>query len=193
VGEGPDVAVRLAYRVETSPAGANSTISYSALEIEGVSIEEVEAFASETPLPVNLKPRSGPKREGSILLPQDASAFELRYLVRRATERTPGELRVRLPCAILDLKIEETRTGLFSSSVVLPAGLQVVDSYPAHSVPGEGGTYHWELPLVPAFLSFRASTGTALFTPSRLATMAVAVLLLAVGTVGVRRARSHRP
>jgi hypothetical protein len=193
VGDGPDVAVRLAYRIEASSNGAAQTISYSALEIGGVAIDEVSAYASETPLQVDLKPRSGPNRAGSILLPQGTEAFELRYLVRRAAERTPAGLRVRLPCAILDLKIEETRTGLFSSSVALPAGLKIVDGYPAHSVAGEGGTFHWELPLVPAFVSFRASSGAALFTPPRIATIAVVVLLVAVAAVGVRRARSIRP
>ena len=67
VSDGPDVAVRLTYRIE---ANESESISFSALEIDGVAIDEVAALASETRLPVSLQPRSGPKREGSILLPE---------------------------------------------------------------------------------------------------------------------------
>jgi hypothetical protein len=190
VSDGPDVAVRLSYRIE---AYESESISFSALEIDGVAIDEVAALASETRLPVSLQPRSGPKREGSILLPEGTEAFELRYLVRRAAERTPSGLRVRLPCAILALRIDETRTRLFTSSVAVPDGLKVVDSYPAQAVAGERGTFQWELPLVPSFLSFRASSGGEIFTPFRLATAGVVILLVAVGALGVRRARSPRP
>jgi len=189
VDDRTDVAVRLAYRIEPS---TRETISFSSLEIDGVALEEVEAFASGTSIPVELEPRTGPKRVGSIHLPQGTDTFELRYVVRGGAERKGDSLRVRLPCAILDLSLEE-KSGLFSSSVALPDGMQVVDGYPAQSVTVAGGTHQWELPIVPAFLSFRASSGTELFTPSRVATVAVLVLFLSVGVVGVRRARSVRP
>ena len=120
VGEGRDVAVRLAYRIE---APAADWVAFSALEIDGVAIEDVSAFAAETPLSVELEPRSGPKREGSIRIPKDTDAFELRYIVRGGVEAAEDGLRVRLPCAILSLPIEETRTGLFSSVIELPRGL----------------------------------------------------------------------
>jgi hypothetical protein len=190
IGEGPDVAVRLAFRVEPS---TGETVSFSALEIDGVGIEDLAASTSGTPISVKLMPRIGPKREGSILLPQGTDAFELHYLVRGGAERTEGGLRVRLPCVILDRKLAETRTGLFSSSVALPQGMQVVDSYPAQFLAGEEGAYQWELPLVPAFLSFRASSEAELFTRTRLTTLAVVVLFLSVGAVAVHRARSIRP
>ncbi|HJS75586.1 MAG TPA: hypothetical protein VJ921_14935 [Vicinamibacteria bacterium] len=190
VDDRPDVAVRLAYRIEPSTRDA---ISFSALEIGGVGIGEVEASASGTSIPVELEPRTGPKREGSILLPRGTDAFERRDVVRGGAQQKDGGLRVRLPCAVLDLKLTETRTGLFSSAVALPEGMRVVDGYPAQSVVGEGGAFQWDLPLVPAFLSFRASTGAVLFTPPRMATLAVLILLLSVGVVGVRRARTLRP
>jgi hypothetical protein len=189
VDDRPDVGVRLAYRIEPS---TRETISFSALEIDGVGLEDLEATASGTSIPVEMGSRTGPKREGSIHLPPGTDAFELRYVVRGGAERKGDSLRVRLPCAILDLGLEET-SGLFSSSVALPGGMQVVDSYPAQSVTGAGGAHHWELPIVPAFLSFRASSGTEIFTPTRVATVAVLVLVLSVGVVGVRRARSVRP
>ncbi len=190
VSEGPDVAVRLSYRIEPP---FDERVSISALEIDGVAIEEITAFASRTPLPVALEPRSGPKREGSILLPEGTREIELRYVVRRGAERTASGLRVRLPCAILGLPLERTRTRLFTSEVALPAGLSIADGFPSKSTAGADGTHRWELPLVPTFLAFRASSDFALFTPPRLATMAVSALLLAVGFIGVRRARAPRP
>jgi hypothetical protein len=190
VGEGRDVAVRLAYRIE---APAADWVAFSALEIDGVEIEDVSAFAAETPLSVELEPRSGPKREGSIRIPKDTDAFELRYIVRGGVEAAEDGLRVRLPCAILSLPIEETRTGLFSSVIELPRGLSVVDGFPSHPLAGADGAYHWELPLVPTFVAFRASSGTLVLTPPRIATTAVVVLLLAMGFVGIRRARALRP
>jgi hypothetical protein len=190
VGEGRDVAVRLAYRIE---APAADWVAFSALEIDGVAIEDVSAFAAETPLSVELEPRSGPKREGSIRIPKDTDAFELRYIVRGGVEAAEDGLRVRLPCAILSLPIEETRTGLFSSVIELPRGLSVVDGFPSHPLAGADGAYHWELPLVPTFVAFRASSGTLVLTPPRIATTAVVVLLLAMGFVGIRRARASRP
>ena len=129
--EGPDVAVRLAYRIEAPGA---DRIAFSALEIDGVAIEEISAFASETRLRVEVEPRSGPMREGSIAVRRDTSAFEIRYIVRGGAESTEDGLRVRLPCVVLDLKIQDTRTGLFSSMVQLPEGLSVVDGFPAQSV-----------------------------------------------------------
>ena len=190
VGEGRDVAVRLAYRIE---APAADWVAFSALEIDGVAIEDVSAFAAETPLSVELEPRSGPKREGSIRIPKDTVAFELRYIVRGGVEAAEDGLRVRLPCAILSLPIEETRTGLFSSVIELPRGLSVVDGFPSHPLAGADGAYHWELPLVPTFVAFRASSETLVLTPPRIATTAVVVLLLAMGFVGIRRARAPRP
>ncbi len=190
VDEGRDVAVRLAYRIE---APAAEEVAFSALEIEGVAIEEVSAFAGETPLFVALEPRSGPKREGSIRIPKDTDAFELRYVVHGGVEAADDGLRVRLPCAILSLPIEETRTGLFSSVVELPRGLSVVDGFPSHPVAGADGSYRWELPLVPTFVAFRASSRAVLLTAPRIATTAVVVLLLAMGFVGIRGARAPRP
>jgi len=190
VGEGRDVAVRLAYRIE---APAADWVAFSALEIDGVAIEDVSAFAAETPLSVELEPRSGPKREGSIRIPKDTDAFELRYIVRGGVEAAEDGFRVRLPCAILSLPIEETRTGLFSSVVDLPRGFLVVDGFPSHPVVGADGRHRWELPLVPTFVAFRASSRAVLLTPPRIATTAVVVLLLAMGFVGIRRARASRP
>ena len=190
VHEGRDVAVRLAYRIE---APAADWVAFSALEIDGVAIEDVSAFAAETPLSVELEPRSGPKREGSIRIPKDTDAFELRYIVRGGVEAAEDGFRVRLPCAILSLPIEETRTGLFSSVVDLPRGFLVVDGFPSHPVVGADGRHRWELPLVPTFVAFRASSRAVLLTPPRIATTAVVVLLLAMGFVGIRRARASRP
>jgi hypothetical protein len=187
VGEEPDVAVRFAYRIE---ARGIDRLAFSALEIDGVSIEEVAAFAGENPLPLSLEPRSGPKREGSISLPEGTSFFELRYIVRDGVRRTEDGIRVRLPCAILGLPIEETKTGLFSSVVVVPDGLSLVDGFPSHSVSGADGSYRWELPLVPTFVAFRATAKPVLLTPPRVATMAVVVLLLVMGFMGVRKARA---
>ncbi len=194
VDDGPDVAVRLAYRIEafsTGSTGGDEKVSFSALEIDGVAIEEVAAFSSGMALPVELEPRSGPKREGSIGLPNGTDAFELHYVVRRGAERAPDGIRVRLPCAILGLPLEDTRTALFTSVVEIPAGLSIVDGFPSQSAAFEGG-YRWELPLVPAFLAFRASSNAALLTPPRAATIAVAALFLVLGFLGVRRARSTR-
>lgn len=187
---GRDVAVRLAYRIEAPGA---DRVAFSALEIDGVAVEEVTAFDSETPLRVELEPRSGPKLEGSISIPKGTSAFELRYVVRGGAEATEDGLRVSLPCVILDLKLEETRTGFFTSVVEIPDGLSVVDGFPSHSVALADGSYRWELPLVPTFVAFRASSGTVLLTPPRIATTAVVVLLLAMGFVGIRGARASRP
>ena len=185
--EGADVAVRLTYRIEARGA---ERVAFSALEIDGVAIEEISAFASETPLRVAIEPRSGPMREGSIAVPKDTSAIEIRYIVRGGAEPTEDGLRVRLPCVVLDLKIQDTRTGLFSSMVQLPDGLSVVDGFPSHPLAGADGVYRWELPLVPTFVAFRASSGTVLLTPPRVVTTAVVVLFVAVGFVGVRRARA---
>jgi hypothetical protein len=189
IDQGRDVAVRLAYRIE--PPGADR-VAFSVLEIDGVAIEELSAFASETPLPVALEPRSGHKRAGSIGLPGDTSALELRYVVRDGAERTEESLRVRLPVAVLRLRIEEARSGLFSSTVDLPAGLSVIDGFPSHSVRSVDGNHRWELPLVPTFVAFRASSENVLVTPPRVATTAVVLLLLAMGIFGVRGARAAR-
>jgi hypothetical protein len=189
IGEEPDVAVRLAYRIEARGIGG---LAFSALEIDGVAIEEVAAFAGKTPLPLSLEPRSGRKREGSISIPEETSSLELRYLVRGGARRTEDGIRVRLPCAILGLSIDETRTGLFSSVIEIPDGLSVVDGFPSHFVSGADGSHRWELPLVPTFVAFRATAKPALLTPPRVATMAVVVLLLVMGFMGVRKARAAR-
>lgn len=186
-GSGKDVAVRLAYRLE---AKGIDRIGFSVLEVDGVAIEEVSAFTSGEPLPLDLEPRSGPKREGFIGIPNETKALELRYVVRGGAAPTEEGLRVRLPCAVLDLELEETRTGLFTSTVELPDGLSVVDGFPAQAIAGPEGTYRWELPLVPTFVSFRAASGTVLLTPARVATTAVILLLLGMGFLGLRRARA---
>ena len=186
---GPDVAVRLTYRVE---APGVDRVFFSALEIDGVRLEEVSAIASQEPLPVDLEPRSGPKLEGSIGIPKGTADLELRYVVRGGATVTGDGLRVRLPCPILDLKLEETRSGLFTSGIELPDGLLVIDSFPSQGTAGADGTYRSELPLVPAFVSYRVSSGEALLTPTRVATTAVVMLLLTMGVVGVRRARVAR-
>jgi len=190
IDAGSDVAVRLAYRIEAPGA---DRVAFSALEIDGVAVEDVTAFAAETPLGVELEPRSGPKLEGSIGIPKDTSGFELRYVVRGGAEATEDGLRVSLPCVILDLKLEETRSGLFTSVVEIPDGLSVVDGFPSHPVAGADGSYRWELPLVPTFVAFRASSGSVVLTPPRIVTIAVVVLLLAMGFVGIRGARASRP
>ncbi len=189
VDSSPDVAVRLAHRIA---APGVVRVHFSALEIDGVTVAEVTAFASESPLPVNLETRSGPMLKGSIGIPEESGTLEIRYVVRGGALATENGLRVRLPCAVLDLKLEETRTGLFSSTIQLPDGLRVIDGFPSHSVAGSDGSVRWELPLVPTFVSFRASSGGALLTPPRVATTAVVVLLLAMGFAGVRRARASR-
>jgi hypothetical protein len=188
VDGGRDVAVRLAYRIGALEV---DRVAFSALQIDGVAIDELSAFSAETPLSLSLDPRSGPKLEGSIILPENTSALELRYVVRGGAEPTEDGLRVRLPCAVLDLKLKDTRSGLFSSAIELPAGLSVTDGFPSNPVATDG-RYRWELPLVPAFVSFRASRGTVLLTPPRVATAAVVVLLLGMGLVGIQKARAPR-
>jgi hypothetical protein len=188
--EGRDVVVRLTYRIEAPDA---PRIAFSALEIDGVAIEEFSAFSSEAPLPLRLEPRSGPKREGFIAVPKGTSAFELRYVVLGGADWTGDLLRARLPVAVLGLGIKEPRTGLFSSTVDLPDGLSVIDGFPSHFVVSANGSHRWELPLVPTFVAFRATSETVLLTPPRVATTAVVVLLLAMGFVGVRGARASRP
>jgi len=190
VAEGRDVAVRLAYRVETSAA---DRIAFSALEIDGVAIEELSAFAAETPLPVDLEPRSGRMRAGAIDVPAETNSLELRYVVRGGADRTEDSLRVRLPVAVLGLPIEEARTGLFSSVVDLPDGFSVIDGFPSHFVVSPEGSHRWELPLVPTFVAFRASSETVLLTPPRVVTTAIILLLVAMGFVGARGARASRP
>jgi hypothetical protein len=185
-----DVAVRFTYGVESSGA---RRVGFSALEIGGVAIEEVAAFASGAPLPLGLEPRSGPKRRGWIDLPGGAAAFEFRYVVQGGAQPAGDGLGVRLPAIVLDLKLEETKAGLFSSRVEIPAGLSVVDGFPSHPLVETEGVYRWELPLVPAFVAFRASSQPALLTPPRVATAAVVLLLLAMGFLAVHKARSHRP
>jgi hypothetical protein len=189
VDEGPDVVVRLAYRIEAPDA---PRIAFSALEIDGVAIEEFSAFSSEAPFPLWLEPRSGPKREGFITVPEGTSAFELRYVVRGGAGSTEDLLRVQIPVAVLDLRIKEARTGLFSSTVDLPDGLSVIDGFPSHFVVSANGSHRWELPLVPTFVAFRGSSGPVLLTPPRIATTTVVALLLAMGFVGLRVARAPR-
>jgi hypothetical protein len=189
VDEGRDVAVRLAYRIQAPGA---DRLDFHVLEMEGIAIVDVVAFASDAPLPISLEPRSGSKLQGSIGLPLDTDALELRYVVRGGAQPIADGLRVRLPCAILDLKTEEIRTGLFTSAVELPRGLRVVDGFPSSPVAGADGVNTWELPLVPTFVAFRASSGTPLLTPPRVATTAVVVLLMAMGFVGIRGARTPR-
>lgn len=189
VASGKDVPVRLSYRIE---AAGTHGIAFSVLEVDGVAIEEVSAFASDEPLPVDLEPRSGPKLEGFIGIPNGTKALELRYVVVGGAAPTEEGLRVRLPCVILDLELGETRLGLFTSTVELPDGLSVIDGFPSQAVVGPDGTYRWELPLVPTFVAFRAASGTVLLTPPRLATTAVILLLLTMGVVGIRRAQASR-
>jgi hypothetical protein len=187
VGGGRDVPVRLSYRIEKKVA---ERVAFSFLEIDGVEIEDLSAVTGEGPLLVELAPRSGPKRVGAIDVPAGESAIELRYVVKGGSQPAGNGLRARLPLAILDLEIEETRNGLFSSAIALPDGFSVVDGFPSHPIAGPEGATHWELPLVPTFVAFRASSGAALLTPPRVATAAVVALLLTVGIVGVRRART---
>lgn len=189
VPEGGDVSVRLSYRIEKEVA---ERVRFSLLEIDGVAIDEIFAIAGEIPLPVEFQPRSGPRRDGVIGVPGGKSTIELRYVVKGGSKRAENGFRARLPLAILDLEIEETRVGLFSSAIELPSGFSVVDGFPSQPVAGRAGATNWELPLVPTFVAFRASAGDVLLTPPRAATAAVAVLLLTVGVVGVRRARAMR-
>jgi hypothetical protein len=189
VPEGGDVSVRLSYRIEKEVA---EQVAFSLLEIDGVAIDEVFAVAGEIPLPVELLPRSGPRRDGIIGIPGGETSIELRYVVKGGSRPAGNGFRARLPLAILDLEIEETRVGLFSSAIGLPSGFSVVEGFPSQPVAGRDGATNWELPLVPTFVAFRASPGAVLLTPPRVATAAVAVLLLTVGVVGVRRARAVR-
>jgi len=55
------------------------------------------------------------------------------------------------------------------------------------------GSHRWELPLVPTFVAFRASSETVLLTPPRVVTTAIILLLVAMGFVGARGARASRP
>ncbi|HEY7698427.1 MAG TPA: hypothetical protein VIE88_08415, partial [Vicinamibacteria bacterium] len=60
VDGGRDVAVRLAYRIGALEV---DRVAFSALQIDGVAIDELSAFSAETPLSLSLDPRSGPKLE----------------------------------------------------------------------------------------------------------------------------------
>ena len=190
MNESRDVAVRLRYTLD---APVTDRIDFSFLEIDGVAIEELAAFASGMPLAVKLEPRSGSKRSGSVGVPKDTNALELRYVVRGGAERTEDLLRVQIPVAVLGLRIKEAMTGLFSSTVDLPDGLSVIDGFPSHSAVSADGIHRWELPLVPSFVAFRASSEPLLLTPPRVATTAVVLLLVAMGLVGLRGARASRP
>ncbi len=190
IDDGRDVSVRLVYRIEGSDS---ARIALSFLEIDGVAVEELAAFASGVPIPVALEPRSGSKRSGSVGVPKDTSVLEIRYVVRGGAERTEDLLRVQIPVAVLGLRIKEAMTGLFSSTVDLPDGLSVIDGFPSHSVVSADGIHRWELPLVPSFVAFRASSEPVLLTPPRAATAAVVLLLVAMGFVGLRGARASRP
>jgi hypothetical protein len=190
VSDGPDICVRLTYRLAAPSAGR---MAFSGLEIGGVAIEDVSAFASQTPLPVVLEPRSGPRRAGFVVISEKTEAFELRYVVEGGAALEGEGVRVRLPSIVLDGKLEETKPGLFSSRVALPRGFSVIDGFPSHPIAEADGGYRWELPLVPAFVAFRASARTPLLTPPRAATAAVVSLLLVMVVLGIRKARAHSP
>jgi hypothetical protein len=164
VGEGRDVAVRMVYRL----AGTGAVnLSVSALESGGVQIEGLAA---------------------SVSIPEDGSEVELTYLVRRGAVRAGDRLELHLPCALVDLAIDETRGRLFSSRIRLPEGFTVTESFPAQSFAVEGGR-GFELPIVPRFVALRASSKPVLLSPPRVSTAMVVLLLFGVGFFGIRRMR----
>jgi hypothetical protein len=162
IPEGRDVAVHLIYRL----AGTGAfTLPVSALESGGVQIEGLPA---------------------SLSIPEEASEIELGYLVRGGAVRDGERLRVHLPCALVDLPIDETKGALFSSRIRLPEGFTVHESFPAQSFAFEGGL-GFELPIVPRFVALRASSKPVLLSAPRVSTAVVVLLLCGVGLFGIRR------
>ncbi|MGH9319537.1 MAG: hypothetical protein ACRD3V_06575 [Vicinamibacteria bacterium] len=194
IEEGPDVAVRLDYQIRL-PEDAYR-VSFSALEIGDAAVESFSASASGVSLPVEIEPRSGRMLRGVFEVPKGSVSpidIELRYVVRNGAVTSAGDIRASLPLPILELSLADTGSTLFVAAVDLPPGLRIVDGFPSNSRAEAEGLYRWELPLVPTFLSFRATSGSGFLSPPRLASTALVVLLVVAGFVGIKRARAMKP
>lgn len=137
--------MRLSYALEL-PAGA-TVLEYSAFEASP--IEDLSATLSGESL-VLTEERSGDRLSGTIELPSDAGstiALQFHYRVRGP----------RIPVVVLDVDPGPARSGAFTARVELPRGAEAVVEFPSNGTRDASGALTWELPVLPAFVSWGRS------------------------------------
>lgn len=138
--------VRLSYRLEV-PDGA-SVLSFSALETSP--IEALSATASGERLALSQESSRG-RLSGTFVLPPGARspfALEFHYHVRGA----------RIPVVVLDVPPDEARSGAFTVRVELTERAEASVDFPSNGI-RTSGALTWELPVLPAFLSWGRPLG----------------------------------
>lgn len=137
-----DGRVRLSYSLEI-PEGVSS-LGFSAFGASA--IEDLSATASGESLVLSQE-RSGERLSGTLTLPKGARSplgLEFQYRVHDAP----------IPVIIVDVEPGEARSGAFTARVELPAGTEEMVDFPSHGIRDDAGALAWELPVLPAFLSW---------------------------------------
>lgn len=162
VAPGP-LRVELTYRLRPDPG--LERIPIRALPVRGVRAVGPTARVWEDPVSFSLDVDGSGMLVGTVPLPaparpDDVVVLRLRYRVVREAEAGDGPVRV--PVLAVPWPPAEALPGTFSVRVDLPAGTRMEEGFPASwSVDAEAPTedlarYRAELPVLPAFVSFRA-------------------------------------
>lgn len=158
VGEAT-VEVRLEYTL-LAPEGA-AKLSFTAIEIGGSRIEDIAALEGDASLGIELEERDAPALRGAIFLtPRETSerTITLRY-------RVSGDA---IPLLVLHVPSREARARTFLARVQVPEGTVLDGGFPSNVVRSDDGALVFELPVIPRFLSLRASPGRSSFRLSSL-------------------------
>lgn len=192
---GADAGVEVRLRV--LPGGAGS-VPLRALLPGGTSLAAVEARVGGVPVAVRDLVGEGPVLDGALDLPAGvvgAGPVEvaLAYRVVGGAARAGQGLRVRVPVVAPAWPPAAALPGTFQVEVALPAGLELREAFPAawralDAAQGDGPTLlASDLPVVPALVRLRAEPpGVGVLAPPRVATVAVALVLLLAGVLGGR-------
>lgn len=137
-----DGRVRLSYSLEI-PEGV-SVLGFSAFEASP--IEDLSVTLSGQNRVVTQE-RLGDRLSGTLELPNDAGSsvtLEFHYRVRGT----------RIPVVVLDVEPAEARSGAFAARVKLPHGAEAAIDFPSNGFRDPSGALTWELPVLPAFVSW---------------------------------------
>lgn len=185
--------MRIVYELRV-PAGVER-VPLSVLEMGTGRLGHARARVGEgADAPVSWEAADGPARSALVAVPSgrgpDPVRMELSYRVRDAVESRAGDLRVRVPVALVSWPPEEALPGTFRARALLPDTLHVTGTFP--TVLGEvreasGGrrAYAFDLQVVPGVVVVEMTPGgRPLLTFARGLDAAVMALLLVLGVLG---------
>lgn len=162
--------VELTYQLELPPDAA--VIPLRVLEAKGGRLHWLEANGSV----VALDRSRAPQLEAELEVPASAATLRLRYEVTGTT----------IPVVVPLVEGLEARAGMFRASVELPFGAHLAGSFPTGAVMSNG-VYHFELPVLPAFVSLMIVDDAPLLSFEAALDVAAVLFFLAIGVFLVRR------